>query len=209
MLLVSLFLAALSVGLIIRANIGNSPVSGMVYVLNLSFPSITIGTFTILFNTVLIIGQLLMLRRNFGLVRWLQLPISFLVGGFTDFTVWLTSFIPIPNYYARVVVLMAGCVVSAISVATSVQADVAMNSGEAFVTAMRDTFKRDYGNLKLGFDIGLLCSVALISLLFLHRIEGIREGTVINALLVGNLIKVIMPRIGWLEVWMRHGFFQT
>lgn len=208
MLLVSLFMAALSVGLVIRANIGNSPVSGMVYVLNLAFPHITVGTFTILFNVALIIGQLLMLRKNFEPIRWLQFPISFIVGAFTDLTVWLTGFIPVPNYFARVLVLILGCLVSACSVSTSVQADVAMNSGEAFVTALRDTFHKEYGTLKIGFDIFLLAVVATLSLTLLGHVEGIREGTIINAVLVGSIVKIILPKLGWLERWMRTGRFK-
>ena len=204
-LLISLFTAALSVALVLRAEIGASPVSGMTYVLNLAFPAISIGTFTVLFNIVLILGQILLLRRRFQLIQLLQLPISFVVGAFTDLAVWLVSYIPVPNYPVRLLILAAGCLVAAFSVSISVQANVLMNSGEAFVKALADTIHVRFGTVKLSYDISLVILIALLGWLLLGRIAGIREGTVINALLVGNFVKLILPRLGRLERWMSGG----
>jgi len=54
-------------------------------------------------------------------------------------------------------------------------------------------FKRTgwkWGNIKTGFDIATLITSALIGLSFLRDIPFIREGTLINAILVGQYIKL-------------------
>lgn len=204
-LVISLALAAASVALVIRAGLGNSPVSGTTYVLSRAFPAVSLGGFTFIFNMALLLGQILMLRRRFKLIQLLQIPVSIFLGGFTDFTVWLTGFIPTPNYLSRLAVLLAGCAVAAVSVALAVQANVLMNSGEAFVKALSDTVKKKFGSCKVAFDVSLLIAIAVLSLLLLGHLEGLREGTVIYALLVGNLVKLVLPRLGWLERWMSCG----
>ena len=54
-------------------------------------------------------------------------------------------------------------------------------------------FKRTgwkWGNIKTGFDCTLLVTSALIGLAFLGEIKFIREGTILNAILVGQYIKL-------------------
>ena len=48
---------------------------------------------------------------------------------------------------------------------------------------------RRYENVKVIFDVLYIAVAAAIGLLLLGRLEGVREGSVIAALLVGNLIK--------------------
>ena len=204
-LVASLALAAASVALVIHAELGNSPVSGVNYVLHRAFPVLSLGSYVICFNLVLLIGQILMLRRDFQLIQLLQIPVSLLLGGFTDLMVWLADFIPTPNYVSRMAVLLAGCAVAAVSVSLSVRADVLMNSGEAFVKALSITVKKKYGSCKVAFDVCSVLLIALLSITFLGHLEGLREGTVIYALLVGNLVKLVLPRLDWLERWMSGG----
>lgn len=55
--------------------------------------------------------------------------------------------------------------------------------------AIAKTLKQDFGKMKILFD-SLLVVVALISIaIFIGRLEGVREGTVASALLVGFLVQ--------------------
>ena len=56
-------------------------------------------------NCVLIEGQILILRKKFEPIQLLQVPLSFLFGYFTDFGMFLVSFIPADIYAARLVVI--------------------------------------------------------------------------------------------------------
>ena len=65
-----------------------------------------------------------------------------------------------------------------------------MNSGEAFVKALADSTHKEFGNLKIVFDISCVLVAVILSLLFFDfTIQGTREGTVIAALLTGFVVK--------------------
>ena len=63
--LIGLFINSLGVSLITKADLGTSPISSIPYVLSLNFP-FTLGQFTIVFSLLLIVIQLIILRRNFS-----------------------------------------------------------------------------------------------------------------------------------------------
>lgn len=90
--LVGLFISSLGVSLITKANLGTSPISAIPYVLSLNFP-LTLGQFTIAFSLLLILLQLLILRKNFKLEHLLQIPISVAFGYFIDMTMGLLTFV--------------------------------------------------------------------------------------------------------------------
>ena len=71
-----------------------------------------------------------------------------------------------------------------------------LNSGEAFVKAISDTTHKEFGNLKVGFDITcMVLSVALSLLFFDFTVRGTREGTVIAALLTGFVVRFFTKRL--------------
>lgn len=75
-------------------------------------------------------------------------------------------------------------------------ADVIMNSGEAFVKAISDKTHFAFGNVKIAFDISCVAFALLLSLLFFGgKIVGMREGTVIAALLTGQTVKFFQKRL--------------
>lgn len=61
--------------LITKASLGTSPISSIPYVLSLNF-AFTLGNFTIFFSVLLILLQILILRKNFKLENILQIPVS-------------------------------------------------------------------------------------------------------------------------------------
>lgn len=48
---------------------------------------------------------------------------------------------------------------------------------------------REYGSIRVLSDISMTVIGALICLTFLQRLLGVREGTIIAALIVGNIVK--------------------
>lgn len=186
--LVGLFVNSLGVSLITKANLGTSPISSIPYVLSLNFP-LTLGNFTIIFSILLIILQLFILRKNFKLEHLLQIPISILFGYFIDLTMLLFSFINPTAYIAKLIYLLIGCVILGFGVYMEVLADVAMLPGESFVRAIVQTWHREFGSTKVCFDVSMAVIAAALSFILAHRLDGVREGTVIAALLVGFLAR--------------------
>lgn len=186
--LVGLFVNSLGVSLITKANLGTSPISSIPYVLSLNFP-LTLGNFTIIFSILLIILQLFILRKNFKLEHLLQIPISILFGYFIDLTMLLFSFVNPTAYIAKLIYLLIGCVILGFGVYMEVLADVAILPGESFVRAIVQTWHREFGSTKVCFDVSMAVIAAALSFILAHRLDGVREGTVIAALLVGFLAR--------------------
>jgi uncharacterized membrane protein YczE len=148
-------------------------------------------TWTILSNCAFLIGQILILRRKFKPIQFLQIPLFFLCGIFTDFGVWITRFLPQNSYMAKLLFVLAGCVVLGFGIALGCLADVMLNAPEAFVKALSLTIKREFGTVKIVCDICLVLLSALLSVAFFKgKLIGIREGTIISAILVGCFVSV-------------------
>ena len=60
----------------------------------------------------------------------------------------------------------------------------------ALVRAISQTTGMKFGNVKVGFDSFLTVSAMVVALLAFHRLNGVREGTLINAIAVGNIVKL-------------------
>lgn len=188
--IISLFISALGVAVTKKAELGVSPISSVANVLSIKFDSLSLGNWLIIWNCVLILGQILLLRKAFQWVQLLQVPLSFLFGYFTDFSMWLISPLKAENYPVRLALVIGGTIILGFGIALSVIANVIMNSGEAFVKAISDVSGVQFGNIKIGFDVACVVIAVVLSLIFFSgRVEGTREGTIIAALFTGIVVK--------------------
>lgn len=198
--LVGLFINSLGVSLITKADLGTSPISSIPYVLSLNFP-LTLGGFTIVFSLLLIFLQLLILGRNFKLEHLLQVPVSIAFGYFIDLCMMLLSFVRPQAYPVKVVDLLIGCVILGFGVFLEVIADVVMLPGESFVRSIVFRWKTEFGVTKVCFDVSMTVIAAVLSVAFQGRLNGVREGTVVAAILVGFIARLfgrkleILPRV--------------
>ena len=196
--LVGLFVNSLGVSLITKANLGTSPISSIPYVLSLNFP-FTLGNFTIFFSIFLIVLQLIILRKNFKLEHILQIPVSTIFGYFIDLTMILFSWVNPEAYIMKIVYLLIGCLILGVGVYMEVLADVVMLPGESFVRAIVLTWKTNFGTTKICFDVSMSVIAAVLSFVFAGRLAGVREGTVIAALLVGFIARLIGKKLVFLK----------
>ena len=196
--LVGLFVNSLGVSLITKANLGTSPISSIPYVLSLNFP-FTLGNFTIFFSVFLIALQLIILRKNFKLEHILQIPVSIIFGYFIDLTMILFSWVNPEAYIMKIVYLLIGCLILGVGVYMEVLADVVMLPGESFVRAIVLTWKTNFGTTKICFDVSMSVIAAVLSFIFAGSLAGVREGTVIAALLVGFIARLIGKKLAFLK----------
>ena len=196
--LVGLFVNSLGVSLITKANLGTSPISSIPYVLSLNFP-FTLGNFTIFLSIFQIALQLIILRRNFKLEHILQIPVSIIFGYFIDLTMILFSWVNPEAYIMKIVYLLIGCLILGVGVYMEVLADVVMLPGESFVRAIVLTWKTNFGTTKICFDVSMSVIAAVLSFVFAGSLAGVREGTVIAALLVGFIARLIGKKLAFLK----------
>jgi len=196
LLIISLFFSALGVAFTKIGELGVSPISSTANVLSCKFTFFSLGTWLILWNCALILGQLLILKKNFQLIQLMQIPISLLFGLFTDLGLKCVSFIPVNSYPIKLIMVIIGVVILGFGIALSVIANVIMNSGEAFVKAIADTTHKNFGNVKIAFDISCVILAVLLSLiLFDFSIVGTREGTFISAICTGLAVKFFQRKL--------------
>lgn len=194
--IISLFFSAIGVAFTKSGELGVSPISSVANVMSFKFPNLSLGTWLIIWNCILILGQILLLRKKFQPVQLLQIPLSFVFGWFTDFGMWIVSHIPVNAYPVRLVMVFVGIVILGFGISLAVTANVIMNSGEAFVKALSEITKREFGNVKIAFDVSCVVLAIVLSLIFFDfSIVGIREGTMISALLTGFVVKFFSRRI--------------
>ena len=187
---VSLFFSAMGVAVTKHGELGVSPISSVANVVSSKYDAVSLGVCLIIWNCLLVLGQIVILRKEFKPIQLLQIPLSFLFGYFTDFGMWCVSHIPVNSYGIRITLVICGIIILAFGVALSVIANVIMNSGEAFVKAIADKTGGNFGNIKIGFDVGCVVVSLVLSLIFFRgKIVGTREGTIITALLTGLIVK--------------------
>ena len=197
-LLAGLFVNGLGVSFITKAGLGTSPITSIPYTLSLGFTP-TVGMFTLFFNLLLIVLQIILLRRNFQLQNLLQLPIIALFSFFIDLTMSLLGFIQPETYAMKVVSLVIGCLILGFGVFMEMVANVAMLPGEATVRAVSDVFSTDFGKTKIAFDSSMTVIAAILSFIMFRHLDGVREGTIVAAILVGFIARLFKKYIGGIE----------
>lgn len=190
-----LFWAALGISLITGAGLGTSPVTSLSYVMTFITP-LSLGTAVFLVNGAMFLAQAAILRRRFQKIQLLQLPATFVFSAFIDL---ISSLLREPAAYpGRIAMLLLGCGALGLGVALEVLADVIILPGEGIVKVIAQELGKEFGNVKTVFDIALVSSAAAISWMFLGHVAGIREGTVIAALIVGTISRFFRSRLQFL-----------
>ena len=93
-------------------------------------------------------------------------------------------------WFPSFVYLVIGCVIMAFGISLEVTADVIMLPAEALVRAIAQKTKIRFGNVKVCFDSTLTILAMIVAMLAFHKLNGVREGTLFNALVVGQIVKL-------------------
>ena len=190
LLIFGLFLSALGVALLKKAALGVSPISSAANIVSIAVPELSLGTWLIIWNCVLIWGQFLILRRDFRPVELLQLPLSVLFGLFTDLAMSILDFAEPGSYIECFALVVLGTVTMALGISLTVIADVIMNSGEALVKAVSDKTGKAFGSVKIAFDACCVALAVALSFILCGEILEVREGTLVAALLTGVFVNL-------------------
>lgn len=195
-LVVGVFFIGLGVALAKRSNLGISPISSVANVMSIKFDFLSTGTWLTLWNFAIILAEIAILRKDFKPVQLLQVPISFLLGAFTDVGVLMASFLPVSHYLFRLLWVLAGVAVIGFGISITVISDTVMNVGEAFVDVISKKLHKNFGSVKVAFDIACVALSVVLSLIFFDfKVVGTREGTLITACSTGFVVKFLTKRM--------------
>lgn len=188
-LCLGLAIMAFGIAFSIKAELGTSPISSAPYVTSV-ISGLSVGVTTILINSAFILIQILILRRQYDCFQLLQFPAVILFGLMIDMAGYVIQGITFSNYFEQWLLCIFGIFLVAFGVSMEVMANLVTTPGEGVVLAVCKVAPIKFGNMKVIFDLTLVCISVILSLLFLGRLDGVREGTVAAAVFVGLIAKL-------------------
>lgn len=194
-----IYVLTFGVSLAIRAGIGISPLSSLTRTMTLVYPPLSQGTYNFITELIMLALTYLVLPADFRWKSFLSLLPAFVLAVFLDFNLGLTGFIHLDAYPARLGLLVLADALLAFGLFLMIRANLVLMPMDMFVNTLAKRTGWKWGNIKSAFDCTLLVVSALIGLAFLAGIPFIREGTIINAVLVGQYIRLYFHLFGRLQ----------
>ena len=184
-----LIIMAFGVAFSIQAALGTSPISSVPYV-TAAISGLTVGQTTIIMNFLFVVLQIVILRKKYQWFQLLQFPAAVLFGTMIDVAeVLLQGVIP-GGYISQWILCLIGIFFIAFGVNMEVTAKLVTTAGEGVVLAICQVAPVKFGNMKVLFDVTLVVIAVVCSLVFLGHLDGVREGTIAAAILVGQITKI-------------------
>ena len=189
--IVGLFIAALGVAFSTKAGLGTSPVASVPYSVSLMRPLLSFGGWLNLWSVIQITIQVILLRRNCKPVEIaIQTVLAFAYGYMTNFSVSLISGLVVDSYVKQFACMIFSCFILGFGIWLQFKGGVAMLPGEAMNRAISFVTGKKYENIKILFDVLYIAVSVILGLVFLGGFKGVREGSIIAAVLIGNIIKL-------------------
>ena len=175
----------------VNADLGVSPVSTLPYVLS-QITVFTLGQLTTAMMAVFILLQIVILRKEFKWFNLAQMAFSFIFGYFVDFSQFLLGDLVLPTYFGRLGMLAIAIVLIAIGIVLFIGAKIVPLPTEGFCLAIvQKKAGAKFHIVKMMMDCSLVVIGLALALIFMDELHGIREGTIISAVLIGKIIPYV------------------
>lgn len=189
--IVGLFIASMGVAFSTKGGIGTSPVASVPYSMSLISNIFTLGGWLNLLSCIQISVQIILLRRRCNAVEIIiQTILAFVYGYLTNLSCYLIRNITADTYALQFTYMLIGCFILGLGLWIQFMGGVAMLPGEAMNRAISIVTGKRYENIKILFDIIYISVSVILCLVFIGKLEGVREGSIIAAVAVGNIIKL-------------------
>ena len=184
-----LLVLAFGITLAVNSNLGVSPVTSLPYVIS-QVLRVSLGTCTTIVYTLYILVQMVLNGRKFQPALLLQLVFSTVFGYCVDGAkILLGDFIP-STYFGQLAMLAGSIILIGFSLVLYIDVQIAPMPPEGLVACLAEKLGKPFPKVKILFDCGSVLVGLVLCFLFLGKLTGIREGTVVTALLVGRLMGV-------------------
>jgi uncharacterized membrane protein YczE len=193
-----IFILSIGVNISKAAQMGISPVSAIPYAIELIW-NIELGKATLFFSIALIALQMVLLGKNFKLIQLLQLACIFLFSFFVTYTgsEHLLFWLPMPSFYiTKLLYLFVSILIIGIGISFYLMTNYISLPAEGLMSAIVELSKGKwkFANVKVVIDSSMVVVSAILSMFFLGQLKSVREGTVISALLIGEVVGFMFKR---------------
>ena len=207
LLLMSMFFMTFGVALCVRSNLGSGVISSIPMAFSLAgeagkAPGLTIGGYTNIMNVILVIAQILVLRRRFEPIQLFQLLIGFIFGFLLDVNVWLTSFFSTyQTLPSQIIAQLLGATVLGCAVATEIRCGSVTMPGEGIQVAIAKVSGRPFPTVKIIVDTTLVILAVISGFYFFGSwpLTVVGPGTLFAMFYVGYVVKLVNPHLGWFD----------
>lgn len=206
LLLVSLWIMTFGVAVCVRSMLGSSVISVLPYVFSSAgkmhtVPALTIGQYTYIMNALFVVGQILILRRQFELVQLFQLLVGFVFGALIDFNMIITSWLLPTVLWQKALAQFMGCTILGTGIALEVRCGSVTMPGEGLPVAISRVTGAAFAKAKICVDVTLVvlgvCACYLFFGAWQWHIVGI--GTLFAMFYVGMVVRIVGQHLGWFE----------
>ena len=143
----------------------------------------------------MIIVEKILMGRDMGTGQVLmQLFMSLVFGYFVDFTSWILGDVQPDGYLTQLLSLVLGCAIMAFCICIELKSDFTMLAADGLILAIHTRTGIPFGKVKLIIDVMWSVLSLVLGLTIMHGFVGMREGTIIAALLVGPMIRLLQRR---------------
>lgn len=196
-----LFIISIGVVIAVNSDLGISPVNSLPYVVsqitqNTKLPDLTLGTCSTIIFCFYILLQVIILRKEFKIYNLLQILFSTLFGYFADFSRFLIGDFMIPTYFGRLAMLAISLVLIAVGLLLHVEVQLVPMPMEGLDACIAKKVGKPFSTIKTIVDCIVVSLGIILSFIFLGKLSGIREGTIITAICVGKLIAIFKKWLG-------------
>ncbi|PRY82941.1 YczE/YyaS/YitT family protein [Alkalibacterium olivapovliticus] len=205
LLSISSAVIALAISLMLKASVGVGAFDAFTQSVSL-MAGIRIGTVAMTVNLLCVLGQLILLKRDFGFNRLLQIPMSVLVGMLVNFFYYdLLGTAQIENYVTALITFFISLVTVAFSVSMIMTLNLITPPIESFCMELTKSVPLKFSTIRQLVDI--LCIVVSVVITFTFGFTlPVREGTVIGMLIFAPLLGFFINKIQ--PVLLKKGIVQ-
>lgn len=195
--LLGIVFIALGISLSRLANLGISPISSVPLVFEAIW-GYSLGKMYVIAYSVIVLLQFVVLRKKFKPISLLSIPIALVFGTLIDMLSGLMTNVQITSYALQVLIVLASVVLIAIGVYIYQIPKLVPMPAEGLANALSVAFQKRFGDSKTIVDTGMVGVALVLQIVFLGGLNAfagehviVREGTILSALMVGQLQIII------------------
>lgn len=188
-LLLVVVINSLGVVLMLYSGSGISAISSVPYAFSQVFPQLTLGTWTYLFQGLLVLS-LMVMRRRFVPSYLFSFVVGFVFGEFLDLHELWVGLLPNTGLWP-VVHFVVSYLLIAFGIALSNRCGLPIIPTDLFPRELSQITGVAYPRIKIPFDVICLAVTAVMTVVFLGHLQGLGIGTVLAALTMGKAIGIM------------------
>ena len=206
MYFLGLLIITCGIAISVKSNFGVTPVSSIPYTMTCVL-GMEMGKATILFHSILVCVQMLILRKQFQWKNVLQIFVGIIFGYFTTFFNWGASFLPTPeNIVIRLLMMVGSTFCIALGLFFYVPTNLMPLAIEGTMATIAQAAKVEFSKVKIGFDCTMVVISLISCLIGIGGLGSVGIGTAFGAVFVGIIMgKLNRSKLGEWRNRILHG----